>query len=77
LEGFWRLRIVNRHSDKSPNNPTLRTNNFPALSEPVSPNICERDDGQDQIGFGDAAAGPFPTRSFAESVAAKLALVAL
>jgi len=35
------------------------------------PLICERDDGQYQIGIGDAAAGPFPTRAFAESVAAQ------
>jgi hypothetical protein len=69
LEGFRRLRIVNRHSDKSRKNPALRTNSFPDLSEPVSLLIRERDDGQYQIGFGDAAPGPFPTRAFAENVA--------
>jgi hypothetical protein len=58
LEGFRRLRIVNRHSDKSRKNPALRTNSFPDLSEPVSLLIRERDDGQYQIGFGDAAPGP-------------------
>jgi hypothetical protein len=71
LEGFRRLKTVNGHSDKSPKNPALRTNNFPDLSEPVSPLITERDDGQFQIGLGDAAAGPFATRRFAESVAAQ------
>jgi hypothetical protein len=69
LEGFRRLRTINTHSDKSSRSPALRTINFPELSEPVSPLICERDDGQFQIGLGDAAAGPFPTRAFAESVA--------
>jgi hypothetical protein len=40
---------------------------FPALSNL----IVERDDGLFEIGFGDNAAGPFETRTFAAAVASR------
>jgi len=43
----------------------------------AAPLICERDDGQFQIGIGDAAARPFPTRAFAESVAVAVSMSAV
>jgi hypothetical protein len=50
----------------------MTTASAPALRVPlIPPLITERDDGQFQIGLGDAAAGPFATRRFAESVAAQ------
>jgi hypothetical protein len=75
LEGFRRLNTVNAHSDNPSKNPTLSTNSFCGLSErrPIAiPDIYQRDDGAFEVGLdGD---GPFPTRAFAESVAARLAV---
>jgi hypothetical protein len=71
LEGFRRLNTVNVHSDKSPQNPPLSANGFPSLSERSlvgMPGIFRRDDGAYEIGLD--GAGPFPTRGFAERVAA-------
>ena len=78
LEGFRRLNTVNVHSDKSPINPPLSTNSFLGLSERrpvVMPGIFQRDDGAYEIGLD--GLGPFPTRAFAESVAAHEALRAV
>jgi hypothetical protein len=38
-------------------------------SAPLSPDVCQRDDGMWSIGWHDEAAGPFPTRTFAHAVA--------
>jgi hypothetical protein len=39
---------------------------------PFPPLVVERDDGMFEIGTGIDPAGPFPSRPFAESVAARL-----
>jgi predicted DNA-binding transcriptional regulator AlpA len=38
--------------------------------------VVERDDGQFQLGHGETASGPFPSRQFAETVAIKEAHLA-
>jgi hypothetical protein len=38
--------------------------------------VVQRDDGEFAIGWHDEAAGPFPSRRFAESVAARLVVAA-
>jgi hypothetical protein len=80
LEGFRRLNTFNARSDKSPQNSSLSANGFPALSErgqDEDRTIIQRDDGRYQIGLTDDAPGPFPTRAFAESVAAHEAVRAV
>jgi hypothetical protein len=76
LEGFRRLNTANRGSDKSPENPSLRTNGFPDLSEPVLPLICQRDDGMFALGWHDDAPGPFASRQHAEAASAREAMPA-
>ena len=44
----------------------IRVTNEPFVDSP--PLVIERDDGKFGIGFHDDAAGPFPTRHFAEAV---------
>jgi hypothetical protein len=46
---------------------------FPGIGSPDLP-IVERDDGKFSIGFQDDAPGPFESRPFAESVAARFAV---
>jgi hypothetical protein len=69
LEGFGRSNTINRHSDKHLDELALRTKCFSDLSERHPELICQRDDGGFQLGWGDDAPGPFPSREFAEAVA--------
>jgi hypothetical protein len=72
LEGFRRLNTVNGRLDKSHKNRSLNANGFLGLSEREiagrsvgTPEICQRD------GWHGDAPGPFPSRRFAQEVAAK------
>ena len=49
----------------------MTTPNHMPQSPPIVVDLVERDDGLFQIGIGDDAAGPFPSRSFAQAVAAQ------
>ena len=46
------------------------------FSVALPPEIFLRDDGQFQLGHGETAPGPFPSRQFAETVAIKEAQLA-
>jgi hypothetical protein len=53
----------------TPDSLLLKNNGyFPRCAHRFA-DVIERDDGQYQIGLGDAAPGPFESRAFAESVA--------
>jgi hypothetical protein len=77
LQGLVRSEVVaesisvNELDVPTSNSVLLKSNGyFPRRAHRLA-DVIQRDDGQYQIGFDDSAPGPFESRQFAESVAAR------